>query len=165
MGKKRRPRPTFEDILRALAYLGFAVWAALFLVFPPVAYLDALDVATRAFWMVVTGVGALMATVGVLLRWDLKGEFPGLIFMLIGPIFYFVAQIYYVIDPLPGADPHARISFSIYAILPVLLILPRLYALYMESRRLKKINSQRGKLTPEQAAQPGAFEINVNRGE
>lgn len=163
--KKRRPRPTFEDKLRALAYFGFVLWAGLFLVFPPVSYVDALDTTTRVVWMGVTGGGAVLAMVGSLFRWDLKGELPGLVFMLIGPLFYFAAQVYYILSLLPGTDQHARVALAIYALLPLLLIFPRLYALYSESRRMKKINTERRTLTPEQEAQPGAFKTNVKRGE
>lgn len=161
---QERPRPTFEDGLRATAYLAFAVWAVLFLVFPPMAYTDTLDTATRIFWMSACGVGAIWALLGSLFSWDLKGELPGLIIMSIGPLFYFAAQIYYLVHPMPGTDPHARIAISVYALLPLLLILPRMYALYSESRRMKRVNTGRPTLTPEQEAQPGAFRQIWKRG-
>lgn len=154
-----RPRATFEDGLRAFAYLGFVAWAVLFLVFPPVAYVDTLDIATRVFWMAACGLGAFWAFLGAAFRWDLKGELPGLIIMAIGPLFYFAAQVYYIINPLPNTDPNSRIALSVYALLPLLLSLPRMYALYAESRRMKKLHASNTGLTPTQEAQPGAFKL------
>ncbi len=132
-----------------LAYAGFVVWGTLFLIFPPIAYTSTLDVATRVLWMTPTIIGASIALISALLRLDLKGELFGLLFTGIGPLFYFVAQVYYVNNPLPGADPTARIALTAYATLPVLLILPRIYALWSEGRRLKRINNTSRRLNEE----------------
>ncbi len=138
--KGQRPRPTFEDYFRALAYLGFFLWAVAFLVFPPVAYQGVIDVSSRLLWLGACGVGAATACVGAATRLDLKVELPGLIFMGVGPLIYFSAQIYYLIHPPVGTDPNARVALSVYAILPLLLCLPRIYALYSEARRQKRIH-------------------------
>lgn len=141
-----RPRPTVEDLLRALAYTALAGWSVLFLVFPPIAYVSELDFATRATWMGITFIGAVTAATGAVFRFDLKVELPGLIFALIGPFFYFAAQAYLVGHPIPHTDPNARVHLIVYALLPILLSLPRIYALYMESRRLRRINvNEQGK--------------------
>ena len=142
VGKKNsgKLRPTVEDLLRALAYTALMAWTVLFLVFPPVAYVSEIDFATRATWMGITFLGALAAALGAIFRFDLKVELPGLIFALIGPLFYFAAQAYLVGHPLPHTDPNARVHLVVYALLPILLSLPRIYALYKESRRLRRIN-------------------------
>jgi hypothetical protein len=148
-----------------VAYFGFMVWTVLFLVFPPLAYVDTLDLATRIFWMGVCFVGATGALSGALLRLDIKLELPGLILLAIGPLFYCAAQVYYLVHPPVHMDPSARIALAVYALLPLLLIVPRMYGLYHESRRLKRLNSRDIQLTPEQEAQPGAFKITLKRGQ
>lgn len=160
-----RPRPTVEDMLRALAYAAIFVWAALLLIFPPIAYVNSLDFATRVFWLSACGTGALWAALGAVFRHDLKGELPGIIIMAIGPIFYFAAQLYYLMNsPSTDTDPSQRIAFAVYAIVPLLLTLPRMYSLYTESRRLKRISLNRPKLTQSQRAQPGAFKLISKKG-
>lgn len=130
-----RFRPTVEDILRAVAYLGVAVWCVLFLVYPPVAYVSLVDFITRLCWVGACGIGALTAFVGSLIRMDLKVELPGIAFMLIGPLFYGAAQIWLIVNPFPDTDPTARNALAMYAFLPLLFTLPRMYALYRETQR------------------------------
>lgn len=155
-----------EDVLRAVAYFVVLLWAVVFLVYPPEAYVSTLDVATRIFWMSVCGLGAAVAVLGAIFRLDLKVELPGLIFMGIGPLFYFAAQMFYNLNPLPDTLPTARYALTFYALLPLMLTLPRMYGLYAESRRVKLIRlTASTPLTPEQAAQPGAFKIEPKRGE
>jgi hypothetical protein len=133
-------RPTGEDILRAVAYLSLTAWGILFLMFPPVAYLDTTDLYTRIAWMGVGIVGSLMAASGALTRIDIKLELPGVLLTLIAPLFYSAAQVYFLLTPTPGVDPTSRIALSVYAITPFLLMLPRAFGLYSESQRLKRIN-------------------------
>ena len=154
-----------EDVLRAITYFVVLLWAVVFLVYPPEAYVSTLDVATRIFWMSVCAAGALVAVFGSILRLDLKVELPGLIFMGIGPLFYFAAQVYYSLHPLPDTSPTSRYALTFYALLPLLMTVPRMYALYAESRRVKLIRqTAAASLTPEQEAQPGAFKINPTQG-
>lgn len=139
-------RPTVEDLLRAVAYLAIMAWTIVFLVFPPVAYQDEIDVATRITWMGITFLGAGTAFLGSIFRFDLKVELPGLVFALIGPLFYFAAQVYFVSHPEYLSEQMGREHLVVYAALPILLTLPRIYALYAESRRQKRINlTRRGK--------------------
>lgn len=155
-----------EDLLRAIAYFVLGVWAVLFLVFPSEPYVSALDTATRYFWMITCASGALAATGGALFRIDLKVELPGLIFMLIGPLFYFTAQIFYSFNPPEGMIPSARYALAFYALLPIFLTLPRIYHLCAEARRVKVIlATTKFELTPEQEAQPGAFNFKLKDGE
>lgn len=157
--KASRPNPTLEDILRAAAYAAIMTWAVLFTIFPPSAYVDTTDVLTRGAWMLITFSGATLAFLGAIFRIDLKLELPGLVVTIIGPAFYFAAQIWYIYHPPVGSDPYARIALAAYALLPLLLILPRVAALYGESRRLKRINSSPLKkihLTDAENGQPGA---------
>jgi hypothetical protein len=138
-----RPKPTGEDYLRALAYFGVIVWTVLFLIFPPVAYIDSLDTITRIVWVGACSLGAVAALLGSLLRIDLKLELPGLCFMLIGPLFYSFAQVYYTLfPPATQADPTARIALTAYAILPLLMSLPRVYSLYNESQKASAIRKE-----------------------
>lgn len=134
-----KPRPLGGDYLRALGYLVIMGWATMFFIFPPNSFANTIDFITRAFWMGFTFTGALLAFLGSLLRIDIKLELPGLAFTLLGPLFYFASQLYYVLYPLPGETFNARAALVIYAILPGILLLPRTYELYAEGRRLKKV--------------------------
>lgn len=139
----QKVRPTVEDLLRAIAYVGVLVWTILFLIFPPQAYLSTLDTVTRYLWVGACALGAAMAFFGAIFRIDLKLELPGLSFMAIGPIFYSAAQVWLVINPPPSTtDPTSRIALVAYAILPLLFSLPRIYALYSESQRSSSIRKE-----------------------
>lgn len=144
--EKRRFRPTVEDYLRATAYLGVLAWTILFAVYPPVTYVDGLDILTRLSWIGACGLGALAAFFGAIFRIDLKLELPGIAFMLVGPLFYTVAQIWLTINPPADAPPNARVALIVYAFLPVLFVLPRMYSLYAESQRSSAIRKEMGKL-------------------
>ncbi len=141
--KKGRPRLTVEDWLRAVSYLGLALWGAVYLVFPPMSTLQTLDTTLRWIWMCVTIGGAIMAFLGSVLRIDLKMELPGIAFGLLGPLFYFLTQVTFVLFPtdVSGA-PSTRYALLVYTLLPVLFALPRIVSLLLESRRLKKINTE-----------------------
>lgn len=145
VGKKNfnRLRPTVEDLLRTLGYLTLTLWTVTFLIFPPLAYLDQLDFFTRLAWLGITGLGAFVAALGSVFRFDLKVELPGLVFALIGPVFYFAAQLYFNVHPstltlIVGTKP-----LVVYSVLPAILLLPRIWALYIESRRQKRISASR----------------------
>lgn len=143
MFPERRLRPTAEDYLRALAYAGFVAWSVIFLIYPPVAYINELQFVTRLFWVGTCALGAFTAMLGSLLRIDLKLELPGLCFMLIGPLFYGAAQIWLIIwPPITTTDPNARNALAVYAFLPLLLTLPRMYALYNESRKSSALRKE-----------------------
>lgn len=114
-------------------------WAVMFLIFPPAAFVNALDIITRSFWMGFTFIGALLAFLGSMLRIDIKMELPGLAFALLGPLFYFASQLYYVLYPLPHETFSTRAALVIYAILPGILLFPRTWELYAEGRKLKKV--------------------------
>lgn len=145
MDKKKNPsgalRPTVEDLARAAGYAVIMVWAVAFALFPPNAFVTALEVVPRIVWMSVTFLGALAAFLGALLRIDIKMELPGLMVTHVGPLFYFVSQLFYVMFPLTTAsDPAQRYALVVYALLPGVLLLPRTISLFREARRLKRIN-------------------------
>ena len=132
-----------EDYLRALAYLGFVAWGVAFLIWPPVAYVDTVDLTTRLVWVGACILGATAAFLGAVLRIDLKLELPGLAFMLIGPLFYGAAQIWYILNPpITSTDPNARNALMVYAFLPLLLTLPRMYALYSEAQKSSALRKE-----------------------
>lgn len=137
------PRPTHEDYLRAFGYFAFMAWAVVFYIFPPVAFTTGLDPVTRTLWMAFTFVGAATAFWGSVKRIDIKAELPGIMTLLLGPVFYFVSQLYYSVQPpsILIPDPSQRYALVIYGIIPGILLLPRLYALFVEARRLKRINA------------------------
>lgn len=125
------------------------VWAVLFMIFPPFSFLSDLTLVTRSFWLIVTFIGATLAFLGAVTRIDIKLELPGLLITLIGPLFYFLGQLYYAIWPFPGDPPNSRIAILAYALLPGLLLLPRTFALYWEARRLKRITTNNRALSKE----------------
>jgi hypothetical protein len=155
------PRPTFEDLLRGVAYLSLTLWGVLFLIYPPVAYVDSLDILTRLSWMGVGILGSTMAALGAFTRIDIKLELPGLLLTLIAPVFYWAAQVYFILHPTEGAPATSRVALAAYAIIPFFLMLPRVYALYAESQRLKRINSASAKAWV--LAHPGEPEPDLRR--
>ena len=143
MFPEKRLRPTGEDLLRALGYLAIMVWTVLFLIFPPSAYVDTVDLTTRLLWVGACFIGAAAAFTGALLRIDLKLELPGIGVMLVGPIFYSAAQIWYTIwPPATTTDPTALIALIVYAIIPAILVLPRMYSLYNESQKASALRKE-----------------------
>lgn len=138
-----RPRPQPEDYLRALSYGVLAAWGVVYLFFPPASTLEALDTTLRYIWMTVTILGSVLAIVGALRRVDLKMELPGVAFAMLGPVFYFLTQVTFVIAPTESSGPpETRFALMVYALLPVLFVLPRIVSLLTEARRLKKINTE-----------------------
>lgn len=138
---KKADGSTTEDYLRAASYAAIALWAVTFLIWPPTPYLVGVDFLTRAFWMGVTAAGASMALVGALRGIDLKLELPGIVFLLIGPTFFFITQLYFVLTE-PNFDlADDRFHILVFSLIPVLLLQPRAYTLYKDSRRLKRINT------------------------
>lgn len=140
---KAGPRPSAEDYLRSLAYFALALWGLVYMLFPPISSLLALDTTLRYIWMSVTILGAVLAIVGSLRRIDLKMELPGLAFALLGPVFYCLTQVTFVIFPTPASGPpESRYALLVYTLTPVLFALPRVVSLLIEARRLKKINTE-----------------------
>lgn len=139
-GLLRLPKPTPEDYLRSLGYLTIMVWAFLYLFFPTSTSVTSLEGPLRAFWMLITFCGASISLVGSLTRIDLKMELPGLLLTLIGPMFYFISQIYISSIPVDASRANDRTALIVYALLPGILLLPRTIALYIEARRLKRVN-------------------------
>lgn len=127
-----------EDYVRALGYLTVMGWAVLFISFPPVSYLNTLDVLTRLLWMTITFAGASASFLGAMLRIDIKLEFPGLLFTLVGPLLYFASALYVTFIPVHGTG-RVSAAFDIYTILPGILLLPRTVSLWLEAKRMKKI--------------------------
>ena len=153
-------RPDVEDYLRALGYFTIFLWALLFLNFPPTAFVSELDSWTRAFWLGITMLGSAAAFMGAITRIDIKLEFPGILITQIGPLFYFASQLYYVLFPTDVTGTNGRNALIVYAILPGVLLLPRTWHLYTESRRLKRLSQsplRRMKLSEAEQRQPGAF--------
>lgn len=137
-------RPTVEDVARAAGYFVMMLWTVFFVLFPPTAFAESLDLLPRITWMSVTFVGAFASLLGALLRIDIKLELPGLLVAYVGPVFYFASQLFYVVgaDPSVIADPTQRYALVVYAILPAVLLLPRTISLFREARRLKRINEE-----------------------
>jgi hypothetical protein len=142
-GKGGKPKATPEDHLRAFAYSVFAIWAVVFVVWPPMSFASALDEITRILWMAITFSAAVIAVIGACKRIDFKLELPGLFFMLVGPVFYFISQLFYIFAPtVASGPPDQRISGAVYALLPTVLLLPRIIGLLREARRLKHVREQ-----------------------
>lgn len=141
IAEKLRPSP--EDFLRMLGYFALGAWAVLFAVFPATVFCRTLDLAVLYVWMSFTLLGALIASLGSLTRIDLKMEFPGLLVVVSGPIFYSICQIYFAVFPDSAGDDIDRTALIVYASIPAILLLPRIYSLRSESKRLQRINTAR----------------------
>lgn len=137
----KRPKPQIEDYVRAAGYLVLMVWAVLFYVFPTMAFHSDVTVISRTIWLAATFIGGGMALAGALVRIDLKLEFPGILFALIGPVFYTLSQLYLSIYPaVTDTVPGQRIAITAFSFLVVVLLLPRAISLLVEKNRLKEQN-------------------------
>jgi hypothetical protein len=163
------------DYARAAAYLSLVGWGIAFLLFPPVAFVSALDAGTRVFWISVTILGAIGAFVGTLTRLDLKLELGSLYPLVAGPGFYALSQAYYVFVPQLDAngnpsDPTQRIALTFFALFAFFLSLMQLLELRHRRKqtRLARTTSEAIEtLTEAQQAQPGAFpdvDLDIERG-
>ena len=124
-----------------LGYFALGAWAILFAVFPATVFSRTLDLAVLYAWMSFTLLGALISALGSLTRIDLKMEFPGLLVVVSGPIFYSICQIYFTVFPSAAGDNINRTALIVYAAIPAILLLPRIYSLRSESKRLRRINT------------------------
>lgn len=156
------PRPTSEDLWRALAYAVLLAWGVVYLVYPPPPLPSVLEFTTRLLWMIPTSLGFLLALIGALFRVDIKAELPGLIVMLPGPTFFGVTQLWLIFHPAltNPQDPSSRYALALYAFTPALLIMPRIVSLMNERKRLRRVAQAQAEqlalMTEAERAQPGA---------
>lgn len=146
MAKRNKILPEQEglsaaDWARAISYALFAAWTVVFALYPPVAFETELGTIYRLVWMGVTLLGALASLAGSLSRVDIKLELPGIAILVLGPLFYFVSQFYYVAVPSVAInDPTQRYALVIYALLPAALLAPRAIELICEAKKLRQIS-------------------------
>ncbi len=139
----RQPR-TWGEFFQACAYGAVGSWAVVFWLYPPTAFVAALDASTRVFWCLAVLTGALTGVIGLITRLDLKVELPGVLFMLLGPLAYATSQVYYVVYPpvVPAnaAIPRTqdRYALIIYASIPIFFLLVRLVQLLNQARTAKR---------------------------
>lgn len=127
-------RLRFDDFLRSLGYIGIGLWALLYSLNPSEIVQNQVQTWVQFLWLGVCFVGAFLATLGCVLKIDIKLELPGILFMLMGPLLYFGTNVYRVFEitttdqePVQGLIP-----LVVYALLPVLLLLPRIFSLYSD---------------------------------
>lgn len=124
----------YGDFLRSVGYIGLALWAVLYVLHPSPIVEYSVQPWVQTLWLGVAFVGAIMAALGCVLKIDIKLELPGILFMLVGPLLYFVTNIYLL--AAPGTQDDTRIAsllpLVVYAVLPVLFILPRVFDLYTD---------------------------------
>lgn len=124
-----------EDFLRSVGYLGLALWTALYALNPS----EIVDVEVQPWvqwlWLGISFLGAILAAVGCMTKIDIKLEFPGLLFMMVGPLLYFIVNTYrvFTIAAQEQEQPSGLIALVVYALVPVLLLLPRIFRLYTET--------------------------------
>ncbi len=165
----RAPRHYFaEDYAQAVAYGAAATWAIIFILFPPISAVQGIDEVSRVGWLSLTAFFSLVAIFGVIIKSEYRVELVGLIFMQVGPFFYGFTQIYYALDPsltvkpgLPIPDPSQRYALIAFCAYTTLLALPKILRILRERRFAKNAvvthDAISSHLTPEQAAEPGAF--------
>lgn len=127
-------RLRFDDFLRSLGYIAIACWAVLYQLDPSAIVSDQVQPWVQILWLGICFFGAVLASLGCILKIDIKLELPGLLFMMVGPLLYFGATIYrvYAISLAEGIQPPGLIPLLIYSILPVILLLPRAFNLYSD---------------------------------
>lgn len=139
---QKRERPHFVDVLRAIGYGHLGVWAILFVFFPSIQVAEFTEDYTRVIWLGMAGLGAFVAMLGALTGLDVKVELPGILFTAIGPAFYSVINLYFVVFPTtgPGSQaPMTRLSLSFLFIAVAILLLPRAIELYSEGLRTRSL--------------------------
>jgi len=139
--------PMLEDRLRAVGYVAATLWAAYFLIRPPVVYLDGLALGLLIIWMGTIIIGGLLALAGSVLAIDIKLEMPGLLLQAVGTLVYFGTQLFLFLvslEPQPGVAPAApgRDSLALFVLWHLTLLLPRTVSLIIEAREAKKKKRQ-----------------------
>lgn len=125
----------FEDFLRSVGYFGIALWTVLYTLYPSAIVANEVQPWIQWLWLGVSLVGALMAALGCILKIDIKLELPGLLFMLVGPLLYFGTNSYRAFTNTlvdDGTQPAGLVPLVVYALIPVLLLLPRVFKLYSD---------------------------------
>lgn len=122
-----------EDWARLASYIIALIWGISFLTVPPSSYHDLLSSTILIGWMSCTVIGAVMAIIGVVTGIDIKLELPGIYLILVGPLLYYMAQIYFAIGHFQD-----RFALSMFVLWHLSLMLPRIVGLEAAARRGKR---------------------------
>lgn len=129
-----------EDFLRSVGYLGLALWTVLYAIHPS----EIVDVEVQPWvqwlWLGISFTGAILAAVGCMTKIDIKLELPGILFLIVGPLLYFAVNTYRVFTIAANEQEHPSglIALVVYALVPVLLLLPRIFRLYTDALSSRK---------------------------
>lgn len=139
-------RLRFEDFLRSLGYIALAVWAVLYSLYPSAIVNENVQPWVQYLWMGVSIAGALLAVLGCILKIDIKLELPGILFMLVGPLLYFATTSYRAFTrAVEGLEqPAGLVPLIVYSLLPVLLLLPRIFSMYSDALSSRNIGEDQG---------------------
>lgn len=124
-----------EDFLRSLGYLGLALWTVLYALHPSEIVNVEVQPWVQWLWLGISFLGAILAAIGCMTKIDIKLEFPGILFMIVGPLLYFIVNTYrvFTIAAAEQEHPAGLIALVVYALVPVLLLLPRIFRLYTDA--------------------------------
>lgn len=120
-------RLTFDEAIWIAFLATIALWAILYGVFTPAAIDASLLESTRWAWLASTAAGALLAIAGVVTRGTSLAylmEASGLCLAAIGPLAYFLLQLYLILSAGPGAE--ARIPPLAATVALLLALIARL---------------------------------------
>lgn len=133
-----------EDFLRSLGYLGLALWAVLYSLHPSEIVNVEVQPWVQILWLGISFTGAILAAVGCITKIDIKLELPGILFMMVGPLLYFIVNTWrvFTISAEGGEHPAGLIALVVYALVPVLLLLPRVFRLYADALSSRKAGDE-----------------------
>lgn len=132
--------PEQKDYL--FIYIWGAIWALVYLIVTPTSTLTVLNASLVVFWTVVTAVGGILGSIGLVKRDNLVVERFGVNLLMVGPLAYAMTQLglamFGLMAPLPG-DPLARIHLIFFALWPYLFLNKRRRQLKTRVKLVKRI--------------------------
>lgn len=132
--------PEQKDYL--FIYIWGAIWALVYLIATPTSTLTVLSATLVVLWTLVTIVGSILGSVGLVKRDNLVVERFGVNLLMVGPLAYALTQLglamFGLVAPFPG-DPFARIHLIFFALWPYLFLNKRRRQLKNRVNLVKKI--------------------------
>lgn len=135
----RSSPPEQKDYL--FIYSWGALWALVYLIFPPTATLNVFSTTLVALWTGVTILGGGLGVFGLLTRDNLLVERFGVNLLMIGPFAFALTQLGLMIFGIivPVGDPIARLHLIFFALWPYLFLNKRRRQLKARVKLVKRI--------------------------
>ncbi|UVG35139.1 membrane protein [Microbacterium phage Cece] len=131
--------PEHKDYL--FIYAWGAIWALVYLIFPPASTLTVFSTSLVYLWCVVTMIGGGLGVYGLFTRNNLLYERLGVTLLMLGPIAFALTQLGLALFGIVAVlgDPLARIHLIFFALWPLLFLNKRRRQLKARTNLVKKI--------------------------